>query len=427
MNQKKFTATIYLYQEKAIKSLGNKEVIAANPVELAKNYSDNNADEILLFDLSRTDEEHEKAIGLMKRIVEECEVPVIAAGNIKRFEDVKKILYAGCQKAVLNYSKESNIAITEEVSKRFGKDKIMAAITKAEQISQNRALLNEYVSELLLMQEGSLSECIKQSELSMLVPVADIPLDRLLDILEKTEISGVFGTIVNSNINEINGMKALCKERGIKTNGFDAAISWKELTPNQDGLIPVVVQDYKTKEVLMVAYMNEQAFETTIQTGRMTYYSRSRKSQWVKGETSGHFQYVKSLTADCDSDTILAKVSQIGVACHTGSRSCFFKEIVKRECIETDPLKVFEDVYKVILDRKENPKEGSYTNYLFDKGIDKILKKLGEEATEIVIAAKNPDPEEIKYEISDFLYHMMVLMAEKEVGWEEITRELARR
>ena len=188
MNQKKFTATIYLYQEKAIKSLGNKEVIAANPVELAKNYSDNNADEILLFDLSRTDEEHEKAIGLMKRIVEECEVPVIAAGNIKRFEDVKKILYAGCQKAVLNYSKESNIAITEEVSKRFGKDKIMAAITKAEQISQNRALLNEYVSELLLMQEGSLSECIKQSELPMLVPVADIPLDRLLDILEKKEI-----------------------------------------------------------------------------------------------------------------------------------------------------------------------------------------------------------------------------------------------
>lgn len=147
----------------------------------------------------------------------------------------------------------------------------------------------------------------------------------------------------------------------------------------------------------------------------------------MKGETSGHFQYVKSLTADCDKDTILAKVSQIGPACHTGSHSCFFREIVARDCIDTDPLKVFEDVYGVILDRKEHPKEGSYTNYLFDKGIDKILKKLGEEATEIVIAAKNPDAEEIKYEISDFLYHMMVLMAEKNVSWEEITRELARR
>jgi len=123
----------------------------------------------------------------------------------------------------------------------------------------------------------------------------------------------------------------------------------------------------------------------------------------------------------------LAKVSQVGVACHTGSRSCFFNEIVKKEYLDTDPAKVFEDVYKVILDRREHPKEGSYTNYLFDKGIDKILKKVGEECTEIVIAAKNPDPEEIKYEISDFLYHVMVLMAEKGVTWEDITRELARR
>ena len=147
----------------------------------------------------------------------------------------------------------------------------------------------------------------------------------------------------------------------------------------------------------------------------------------MKGETSGHIQYVKELTADCDFDTILAKVSQVGVACHTGNQSCFFNEIVKKEYIEKNPLKVFETVYDVIADRKVHPKDGSYTNYLFDKGIDKILKKVGEECTEIVIAAKNPDPEEIKYEISDFLYHVMVLMVEKGVTWEEITQELAQR
>ena len=147
----------------------------------------------------------------------------------------------------------------------------------------------------------------------------------------------------------------------------------------------------------------------------------------MKGETSGHIQYVKELTADCDFDTILAKVSQVGVACHTGNQSCFFNEIVKKEYIEKNPLKVFETVYNIIEDRKNNPKEGSYTNYLFDKGIDKILKKVGEECTEIVIAAKNPDPEEIKYEISDFLYHVMVLMVEKGVTWEEITQELSQR
>ena len=177
----------------------------------------------------------------------------------------------------------------------------------------------------------------------------------------------------------------------------------------------------------MVAYMNEEAYQTTLKTGRMTYYSRSRDELWVKGETSGHYQYVKSMMADCDKDTILAKVSQIGAACHTGAHSCFFNEIMSREYTESNPLRVFEQVFGVILDRKIHPKEGSYTNYLFDKGIDKILKKLGEEATEIVIAAKNPNPNEIKYEISDFLYHMMVLMAEKGVTWEEITEELAKR
>ena len=194
-----------------------------------------------------------------------------------------------------------------------------------------------------------------------------------------------------------------------------------------DGMVPVIVQDYRTDEVLMLAYMNEEAFETTINIGKMTYYSRSRQELWIKGMTSGHIQYVKSLTADCDYDTILAKVSQIGAACHTGNVSCFFNEIVKKEYMEKNPLKVLEDVYAIILDRKANPKEGSYTNYLFDKGLDKILKKMGEEASEIIIAAKNPDPEDIKYEISDFMYHMMVLMAEKGVTWEEITQELSQR
>ena len=206
-----------------------------------------------------------------------------------------------------------------------------------------------------------------------------------------------------------------------------STLSFDEFKLNSDGMIPVITQDYKTNDVLMLAYMNEEAFNTTINIGKMTYYSRSRQELWIKGMTSGHIQYVKSLTADCDYDTLLARVSQIGAACHTGNRTCFFNEIIKKEYVEKNPLKVFETVYNVIADRKEHPREGSYTNYLFDKGIDKILKKCGEECTEIVIAAKNPDPEEIKYEISDFLYHVMVLMVEKGVTWEEITAELSQR
>ena len=204
-------------------------------------------------------------------------------------------------------------------------------------------------------------------------------------------------------------------------------MKWTQFKLNEDGMMPVVVQDYKTLEVLMMAYMNREAFEETIRTGRMTYWSRSRKELWVKGMTSGHYQYVKELSIDCDNDTILAKVAQVGAACHTGNKSCFYRSLVKKDYDETNPMKIFENVYGVIEDRKLHPKEGSYTNYLFDKGIDKILKKVGEEATEIIIAAKNPNPEEIKYEISDFLYHVMVLMCERGVTWEDITKELAQR
>ena len=136
---------------------------------------------------------------------------------------------------------------------------------------------------------------------------------------------------------------------------------------------------------------------------------------------------MKSLTIDCDNDTLLAKVHQVGAACHTGNRTCFFTTIMQKEYNDNNPFTIFENIYNTILDRKKNPKDGSYTNYLFDKGLDKILKKCGEEATEIVIAAKNPDSEELKYEISDFLYHMMVLMVESGVDWDDIVKELANR
>ena len=139
----------------------------------------------------------------------------------------------------------------------------------------------------------------------------------------------------------------------------------------------------------MLAYMNEEAFNQTVKTGRMTYYSRSRQKLWLKGETSGHFQYVKSLTIDCDLDTLLAKVDQVGAACHTGNPTCFFQPIVGSDNNEKSPVQVFEHVYQTIIDRKNNPKEGSYTNYLFEQGQDKILKKIGEEATGIVIASKS--------------------------------------
>ncbi len=428
MITKEFVPSIYLYRKNCVKSLQDVTVISENPVTLAKSYCDSGADELIVFDMSETDAEHDAALDIMKDICANVEAEVIGAGNVKRMEDIKKILYTGCKKAVLNYSKQSNVEITEEVSMKFGKDKIMVSYQDAEAISVNKDLIEKYACGMILMNPHEIHKTMEVSALPFYVHMNQIALDKMLDLFKYDTVCGITGNAMNDNCKEIAALKDLCEQNNIPVRSLKAAIEWSQLNKNSDGLVPVVVQDYKTNEVLMVAYMNEEAYKRTLRLGKMCYYSRSRKEQWLKGETSGHFQYVKSLSADCDYDTILAKVSQVGVACHTGAKSCFFNEIAKTEYEEShNPLMVFEEVFNVIKDRKVNPKEGSYTNYLFDKGVDKILKKLGEEATEIVIAAKNPNTNEIKYEISDFLYHMMVLMAEKNVTWEDITTELANR
>jgi len=428
MTKKKLYPCIYLYQTKAVCDFESTSVVSENPVELAKTYADYNCDGIIVFDLSANDKEHEESIDIIKAICETISIPVIGAGNVKRMEDVKKLLYAGCSQAVLNYSKEGNVSITEEVSKKFGKEKIVVSIKDPVEISNYADIIEEYCNSVLYIQTSKIKEAVSLSPVPVMLSLPEFTLDKLTELLKLENVCGVTGESVTQNVKEISAMKDILEENGVDVMKSRANYSFEELKTNADGLIPVIVQDDKTDEVLMLAYMNKEAYDTTIKTGQMTYYSRSRKSQWVKGETSGHFQYVKSLTVDCDLDTILAKVTQIGPACHTGNKTCFFNSIMdKGEQKSDNPLHVFQDVYDVIMDRKLHPKEGSYTNYLFDKGVDKILKKLGEEATEIVIAAKNPNPNEIKYEISDFLYHMMVLMAEKGVTWEEIVEDLAKR
>lgn len=194
---------------------------------------------------------------------------------------------------------------------------------------------------------------------------------------------------------------------------------------DENGLIPAIIQEYGTKEVLMMAYMNKESLEKTIDTKKTWFYSRSRQKLWNKGETSGHYQDVKRISYDCDEDTLLIEVVQTGNACHTGSKNCFYRDILKPE--KNINESIIYEVAKTILERKENPKEGSYTNYLFEKGIDKILKKVGEEASEVIIAAKNPDKSELVYEISDMVYHVLVLMADKNVSIDDIKEELTKR
>ena len=190
-------------------------------------------------------------------------------------------------------------------------------------------------------------------------------------------------------------------------------------------LIPAVVQDYKTKEVLMLAYMNEESLGKTLETGYTWFYSRSRKELWNKGATSGHTQKVIRIDYDCDEDTLVVFVEQNGAACHTGNRSCFYRTLQENGDVpEANPLLSLE---QVIADRKVNPEEGSYTCYLFDKGLDKVLKKVGEECAETIIAAKNGDLTELNGEVNDLIYHLMVMMNICGLSLDEVLTELEAR
>ena len=316
------------------------------------------------------------------------------------------MFYTGAEKIVVKYDLVKDDSLLKEMIARFGSDKILVEVDADIDFDKIPLHVDTFlVKHVDIDAEFERKMMRAGKQIIIRDSLLRNDLENLLK-LEKVEGVSTKAAYLNTGV----WAKKAMKEAGINVNTFESAIDFSEFKLDDHGLIPCIAQDYKTGEVLMLAYMNEQSFAVTCATGRMTYFSRSRQELWCKGDTSGHYQYVKELRLDCDHDTLLAKVHQVGAACHTGARSCFFNEF-----------------FETIADRKKHPKEGSYTNYLFDKGIDKILKKCGEEATEIVIAAKNPDSEELKYEISDFLYHMMVLMAQCGLDWDDVIKELANR
>ena len=424
---KQLIPSIYLYEGKAVRGLMDTDTVCEDPAALAGEYDNGFTDALIVFDLSDSDQQQERHNDIIREICGKVRIPVIAAGRVRRMEDVKKFLYAGCAMACLNLSKETNALIAQEVADKFGSDKIACCFSSEEQIAKYKDLIDGNVCCLIYVGNNGFE---RLSSVDTDLPViAQIPESECVrETLIRSGIDGVTGNGVNKRIGKLQFVKKKLQSCGIPVKVRTAACKWSDFKLGPDGLLPVVVQEASTDQVLMVAYMNEEAFDMTVATGRMTYWSRSRSEIWVKGLTSGHFQYVHSLTADCDMDTLLAKVEQIGAACHTGSHSCFFNKVLTEEGKEEfNPQKVLLRDYQTITDRRDHPKKGSYTNYLFDKGLDKMLKKLGEEATEIVIAAKNSNPNEIVYEISDYLYHLMVVMAEKGITWEDVTGELARR
>ena len=372
---KKLIPSIYLNKGKAVRGLIDPDVVSEDPTALAAAYDNGFTDALMIFDLSDSDSEQELHNDIIREICATVRIPVIAAGRVRRMEDIKKFLYAGCAMACLNLSKDSNAQIAQEVADKFGSDKIACCFSSPDQITRNKDLIDGNVCCLIYVGSEPL-EGLNGIGTDLPVIAQITEKDCVRETLLHDGIHGVTGNGVNKRTGKLQFVRNKLVSSGIPVKIRTAAYAWGDF----------------------------------------------------KGLTSGHFQYVHSLTADCDMDTLLAKVEQIGAACHTGSHSCFFNKVLTEEGKEEfNPQTVLLRDYQTILDRRDHPKKGSYTNYLFDKGLDKMLKKLGEEATEIVIAAKNPNPNEIVYEISDYLYHLMVVMAEKGITWEDVAGELARR
>lgn len=415
-----------------IKLIGNISVPSTkeDKLNLAKNFKELGVDELIY----TGEGSYETYVDEIKFITDNIDLPLNVCIKATKFDDVKYTLYAGASRVAIYdpIGKNSllDLELVNESSLRFGKEKIFINIGFTEEGNLEISDSKEYK----IFGAGGVFidgyKAANHEELKTFIDEVDLPIGVNVSNISKEDTKNILNLGVNTFIVDSISTKTYIDElKNLIQDGQSSCsyMSFSEFKLNQDGLIPVIVQDYKTDEVLMMAYMNEEAYNKTLETGTMTYFSRSRSSLWVKGETSGHFQYVQKLSVDCDKDTLLAKVKQIGVACHTGNPTCFFTDILKKDYDDTNPLKVFQEEYDIILDRKNNPKEGSYTNYLFDKGVDKILKKVGEEATEIVIAAKNPDNEELKYELADFLYHAMVLMVEQGVTWDEVVEAIAKR
>ena len=409
--------------KKLVPFINAESEFANKVIQRAQQYSFAGADELFIYNYSKMESDREEFLQTMKTLEAEVDIPFVIGMYVNRFEDVKKAFYTGANRVVIKYEIMPDKSVLDEAVGRFGTDRILIEIDGNEAFEQ----IPFPVDTLLLKHVdtgGTLPKRILSCGKNIVIRDSLLRND-LVDLMELPRVMAVSTNYYEDK--SLYKVKNNLKKAGIDVNTFASSKPFAEFKTDERGLIPCITQDYRTGEVLMMAYMNAESYQQTLETGKMTYFSRSRNELWCKGDTSGHYQYVKELRLDCDSDTILARVHQVGAACHTGEYSCFFTELAKRDYIDTNPLTILKEDFDVIVNRKENPKEGSYTNYLFTKGIDKILKKCGEEASEIIIAAKNPENDELVYEMADFLYHMMVLMAERGLTWADITKELANR
>ncbi|MCQ2495057.1 MAG: phosphoribosyl-AMP cyclohydrolase [Lachnospiraceae bacterium] len=317
-------------------------------------YENYGSDALFIYNHTEVEEEREKVWELVKEVVWRVDIPVMLGCRVKRPEDIEGAFATGVKYLVVQYDDVKNNDLMKAAAERFGRDALVleadASIGDFTEFFNDETIKKaEHFGRILLKHvtvSNKLADCIKAASVPVIIR------DSLIrnDIETLISIDGVFAVATNFYAEksmptdnfytdgegipagrDIMKVKLALKSAGINVDVFESKLTFADLAKNSDGLVPCIVQDYKNNEVLMLAYMNEESFNLTVETGIMTYFSRSRQELWKKGATSGHYQYVKELSADCDKDTLLAKVNQIGAACHTGRRSCFFNEMLKHE------------------------------------------------------------------------------------------------
>lgn len=464
---------------------------AGDPVELALRYDQAGADELVFLDISASQEGRATRLDWVRAVAEKMTIPFTVGGGISSLEGIAEVLEAGADKVSLNTAAVATPSLVREAAERFGSHRIVVAMDARRAPGSGQegeaprwevvthggrrsAGLDVVVwartvealgaGEILLTsmdadgtQAGYDLELTRAVARAVRIPVIASggagSLEHLRAVLQEGEADAVLAaSIFHDGRYTVAEAKAFLAQAGLPVRSPGGAIDGDRLRFGPDGLIPAVVQSAgDDRSVLMLAYMNREALRRTLATGTTWFWSRSRKALWAKGATSGNRQRVVEVVADCDGDALLVRVEQTGEgACHEGTWSCFHNPLTpggaggsgeraevagpaepgRLEPEGAPPQEgrvTFRRLLELVQARREHPRPGSYTRYLFDEGLDKILKKVGEETTEVVVAAKNGDPGALVGEIGDLLYHLAVLMAERGVQLDQVEAELTRR
>lgn len=431
---------------------------AGDPIECIERYCAEGADEIWLLDISASTEGRKTNLDMVKAAAAHCTVPLCVGGGVKSLDDADAVMAAGASKVGVGSAALHNDEVVRRVSYKYGVNATTALVDvfknaqgeyevmdagqkpSGKQLKPWIRQLEAWgAGEILLttMQDGARTGydleatriAAQASSLPVIASGGAGELAHFADAVTKAGAKGVLAAgVFHSGALTISQVKDYLEAQGIPVLHKDE-IDLDAIKFDEKGLVPAIAQDAQTGTVLMLAYMNRESLTLTLRTKLATYFSRSRQELWVKGATSGHYQHVREVRYDCDGDAILLKVDQQGAACHTGNYSCFFNPLLTLPGGRSSSMgmRIIQSVYDQVLDRKAHPKEGSYTNMLLNKGVDKIGKKVVEEAAEVLIAAKNHSREEVSFEVADLMYHLTVLLADQGMCWDDIYAELENR